>query len=269
MSAPGRRGPMDEGVWPGPAPAAVVRDVASGNELIPQQVPGATANGPGVCILNRVFSKVENRVLTLGIQAGNAALGREFPTPVFNGPVFASTSCGIVDSVGVPLGLGAGHPYLACVLEYGVGSASQKCWLDWYQGSYSLPPCEFVRVSALPWGAWWALFPTRIFNAVASVGPGELHGAHVPTVTAVGAFTAGVARTFSTPANARAVEVTCIDPTVNTTITLNGAASGTRNLSTGSLSPGWTPLELDLGVSAVVVTSSANATIRLQFYLQL
>jgi hypothetical protein len=132
-----------------------------------------------------------------------------------------------------------------------------------------LPPCEFVRVSALPWGTWWALFAANVFNAVASVGPGELQGSHVPTVTAVGAFAAGVARTFPTPANARAVEVLCTDPTVVTTVTLAGAVSGTRNLSTGALVPGWTPLELDLGVASVTITSSAATNLRVQFYLQL
>lgn len=269
MSAPGRRGPIDEGEWPGAGSPQALRDVASGNQTIPNQVPPATASGPGVCILNRVFSKVEQRVLTLGIQAGNAQLAQAFPTAVFNGPVFASTSCGIVDAAGAAVGLGAGHPYLACALEYGVGSASQKCWVDWYQGSYNLPPCEFVRVSALPWGTWWALFPLNCFNAVASVGPGHIQGAHVPTVTAVGAFTAGVARTFPTPANARAVEVLCVDPTVVTTVTLSGAVSGTRNLVTGAVVPGWSPLELDLGVASVTVLSSANATLRMQFYLQL
>lgn len=269
MSAPGRHGPREEGLWPGPGPATVARDVVSGNELIPNQVPGALPNGPGVCILNRIFSKVEQRVLTLGIQAGNASNGAAFPTAVFNGPAFASTSCGIVDAAGVAVGLGAGHPYLACALEYGVGSASQKCWVDWYQGSYNLPPCEFVRVSALPWGAWWALFPNDVFNAVASVGPGHLQGAHVPTVSAVGAFAAGVARSFPTPANARAIEVLAVDPTVNTTITISGACAASRNLSTGLMSPGWTPVELELGVSAITVTSSAAATLRMQFYLQL
>lgn len=269
MSAPGRRGTRDEGEWPGSGPAQAVRDVASGNQLVPNQTPGATPTGPGVCILNKVFSKVEQRVLTLGIQAGNAQLATAFPTAVFNGPVFASTSCGIVDSTGAPVGLGAGHPYLACVLEYGAGSASQKCWTDWYQGSYNLPPCEFVRVSALPWGTWWALFPLNSFNAVASVSPGELQGGHVPTVTAVGSFAAGVARTFPTPANARALEVVCTDPTVATTVTISGAAAGTRNLLTGVMSPGWTPLELDLGVASVTVTSSAATNLRMQFYLQL
>lgn len=269
MSAPGRRGSLEEGEWPGAGPAAVLKDTVSGNQLIPNQVPGTTASGPGVCILTRIFSKVEHRVLTLGIQAGNAQAATAFPTAVFNGPVFASTSAGLVDAVGAPVGLGAGHPYLACALEYGVGSASQKCWVDWYQGSYNLPPCEFVRVSALPWGAWWALFGLNIFNAVASVGTGVLQGAHVPTVTAVGAFAAGVPRAFPTPANARAVEVLCVDPTVNTTIAVSGAASATRNLSTGLVVPGWTPVELDLGVSAVTITSSAAATLRIQFYLQL
>ena len=269
MSAPGRRGPRDEGEWPGAGPAAAVRDVASGNELIPQQAVPPLPVGPGVCIVNRVFSKVEQRVLTLGIQAGNAMGAASFPVAVFNGPVFASTCCGLVDSTGTALGLGAGHPYLACVLEYGMGSASQKCWIDWYQGSYNLPPCEFVRVSALPWGEWWPLFPMSCFNAVVSVGPGELQGAHVPTVSAVGAFAAGVPRVFDAPANARAVEVSAVDPAVNTTITLAGPAAARRNLSTGVMVPGWTPIELELGVSALTVTSSAAANIRLQFYLEL
>lgn len=269
MSAPGRHEPREEGYWPGPAPAAVMREVVSGNELVPQGTVGETPDGPGVCILNRVFSTVKQRVLTLGIQAGNAQAGRGFPTAVFNGPVFASTSCGLVDGAGLALDLGAGHPYLACMLEYGVGAASQKCWIDWYQGSYNLPPCEFVRVSAIPWGKWWAGFPQACFNAVASVGEGDLQGAHPPTVTAVGSVVGGATRSFSTPANARAVEVLLVDPASAATLVVSGAAAGVRSMQVGLNSPGWSPLDLDLGVSAVAVTSDMDAVIRVQFWLQL
>jgi hypothetical protein len=269
MSAPGRHGRENLGDWPEPSRAPTIRDIESGNQLIPQVTPAATPSGPGIGILSRTFSRCEERILTIGITAGNAQLGSQFPAVIFNGPAFASTSCGIVNSAGAPIGLGAGHPYLACVLEYGSGSASQKCWFDWYQGSYNVPACEYVRVSALPWGTWWGVFPGPVFNAVAAVAPGKALGAHVPTVTAVGSFAAGVAQTVSTPANARAVEVTAVDPTVNTTVTLSGAAAGTRNLSTGVIVPGWSPLELDLGIAAVVITSSAAATLRVQFYCQL
>lgn len=269
MSAPGRHGRENLGDWPETSKASTIQDIESGNQLIPQSVPGTTPNGPGIGLLSRTFSRCEERILTLGITGGNAQTGQQFPAVIFNGPVFASTSCGLINAAGNPVGLGAGHPYLACVLEYGSGSASQKCWFDWYQGSYNVPACEYVRVAALPWGAWWALFATRIFNAVASVAPGKALGAHVPTVTAVGAFAAGVAQVISTPANARAVEVTSVDPAVNVTVTISGAAAGTRNLSTGVVVPGWTPLELDLGVNAVTITASVAATLRVQFYCQL
>ncbi len=254
----------EEGYWAPPGAAAVV-DVSSGNQLIPSVPPDALANGTGVGILAKTFSRIEPRILTLGIPSANPIAGGAFPGVAFNGPVFGSTSCGMVDSASNPFSL----LNLACSLEYGSGSASQHCWIDWYQGSYNLPACEFVRVSALPWGTSWGLFPLNSFNAVASVSPGQIQGAHVPTVTTVGAFVAGVLRVVGTPANARAFEVLCTDPTVNTTVTISGACSGTRNLNTGVVVPGWSPLELDLGFSAIGITASANCNLRLQFYIQL
>lgn len=261
----------DEGYWPENGQGAY-SEVLAGNFGVPQGPVLATAGGPGIGVIQQTFRTCQPRVLSLGVSAGGAVPAQAFPVDVLNAGFSASLSAGLVDFAGAPLNFAPAqfaHPYLACVLQYGSGSARQQCWIDWYQGSYNLPACEFVQVSALPWGLPWNALTGAPFQAVASCSPGQMQGAHVPTVTGVGDFVAATPRVFIPPANARAVEVSCVDPTVNTTVTISGAAAGTRNLSTGTMSPGWTPLEMDLGQNRITITSSADAQLRVQFFLQL
>jgi hypothetical protein len=256
----------NEGTWPTDAGGLTpYSKVATGNELLPQQTPSLLPSGNGVCIFEKTWHECEPRILTIGNPPGGAMAGQLFPPITTYGETPGGLPGGIVDMGGVAMD--ALPYYLAAVLEYGSGSVSQKAWFDWAQGSYNVPACEWMRMSALPWGDWGAT-PLNTFSAKASAVPGQLQGAMVPTLNAVGNFTSGVARAFYPPMNARAVEVNCIDATTNVTIQVSGGASGSRNYSTGVISPGWTPLLVITG-DPVLILTDANAALRLTWFLQL
>jgi hypothetical protein len=170
----------------------------------------------------------------------------------------------LVDVTGAALGASA-DKRLACVIEYGSGSSSQKVYCDWFPGSYNIPPSEFVRVSALAWGTAWA---AGAYPCVASVSPGELQNAHVPTVTGIGAMSAGVVRYFAPPACARAVEVEVWSFSQAPKLNLTGGVVATRDYSALVFAPGVSPMPTQPG-DTIGLVSDIDASVRLRFYLSL
>lgn len=265
ITGPSSRNAPSEGRFPGPGLTAYDK-VATGNQTFPIATPPATPDGVGIAVLQREWHEAEPRVLTIGLAPPNPVLGAPFPPIVVNGEVPAVMMGGLVASGGVALGDG---PYAAGTLEYGAGSATQKVWMDFFQGSINVPPCNWLRYSVLPWGAGWAGVALNSLVAKAVCVPGQLQGAHVPTLTARGFFSAGLARLFTVPSNARAVDVYCEDPATNVTITIRDGASGVRNYSTGTIIPGWTPLTVNPARGALTVLASVDATLVVTFFLEL
>lgn len=240
---------------PGRAP------IASGVQMLPSVAGLALPTaGAAVGVLQGRFAGRDPVCLTLGCaQAGINPLG-EWPGA-------GAFQAGLVNQAGAPFG-GPTSLRIACALEYGAGSSSNKVFCDWQPGSYNLPPCEFVRVAALPWGTTWAGAVLNTFAAVASVAEGELQGAHVPTLSALGSLSAGVEQRFVVPNNARAFDVYNSDWTTTPLITVKGAATGTRNYASGAF-VGAVPLPIWQPGDVVRVVSDVNTLATLRWFLAL
>lgn len=237
------------GYMPPPATGGKKR-ISSGVQIIPTVAGLGTPNDSqkvGICEAR--FSGNEPVVLQLGGQVGNAYVG------------------GLVNSLGSPFG-GATALRIMAVLEYALGSVQNRVLFDWIGGTINLPPCEFARISALPWGTTWAGALLNTFAATAAFAEGELRGAMVPRLSANGALAAATPQTFAVPAQARAVEVYNNDSTTTPVFTLKGGVTATRNYATGLwIAP--TPVPVAPQSGGVVIESDVTTVANITWYLQL
>lgn len=217
------------------------------------------------------------RVLQIGIPTKRyqAGVANYFPPPsAADNPAALgigdqSFDCGLIDGAGntwESRSFGVGGKCMACVLEYGVGAASNVVFFDWLQGVYQLPPCTFARVSALPWGSGYTAPVT--LRLAATIAPGEAQGAHVPTATGHRWVTGGATATLFPPNGARAMDVAQFDAQT-AVVTVTGAVNAKRNYPALSQYPGWSPVEVMAAVGAVSVSSDVDALLSLRWYLQL
>lgn len=280
----GDRGPDFSGPMPAP-PAGMARAeanlvVAKGNETLrPANMYTGPYVGAPVGVLAHAWPNPAPRTLTLGSAGapyGAAGTSIQFPpdaslpTP-FGFPL--NGWAGLVDSAGNqwghPIDIFANLANLACVLEYGSESSYNKVFFDWEQGSYNLPPCNFVRVSALAWGTGWTVNGVLEFPLRASVSLGNLQGAMVPTVTGSRLFAAAETSSLAVPNGARAFDVSSEDILNTVTATTSSDAQiVTRDYATPNFTPGWTPIALGAG-NGVAVTSQMASRVGVKFWLEL
>jgi hypothetical protein len=254
---------MPEMAKPG-APTPVV----SGIETLPN-VPtlGMPTEGAKVGVVS-VKGRAVPRVLTIGGPVtGILANGGSFPPYSMTAANRSAVQCGLTDSLLVQALGGSALMRMACVLEYGSGSCLQRVFFDWRPGSYNLPPCEFARVSALPWGTDW---PLGKHSVLASIAEGELQDAAQPICSGTGQLLAGAARLFTTPANALFFDVANSDDAgALPLIIADQGAYAIRNYSTGQFIPGWTPVDAPMPGQILRVRSSVDAYVTLAWTLQL
>lgn len=233
--------------------------VGTGNQAVPQSLPVlATPVAPATGIAEWRWDRAEPRCVQLAFPAVTA--GPNVPFPPVQGN--HHTSCGLVDLAGSPLG--TAQAWLAAVIEYGCGAASQKLYCDWQPGAFNLPPSDFVRVSALGWGDP-AVFTNQL-QVQASIATGTVDGCHVPTATGRGLFTAGVARNFQVPPGARAIAVLVADASLPV-VTLRGSAWANFDFSAPAFTPGIYVVDV-LDSDVVQIKASIDALLTVSWYLQ-
>lgn len=257
---------MFDGTMPPLASPAKTRVFSGFQSIAPVAGLALPTDGAAVGVVQGRFSGNRGIVLSLGFPVGGIIPGVGFPPYPTQGANIAPTDCGLVDGSNTQLGV-ASVQKLACVLEYGCGSSQSKVYMDYQPGSYNLPPSEFVRVSALPWGTGWTAGGT--FPAVASLAEGELQDSYPPVASGWGAFDAGVSKSFPVPAQARAVEIVMVGNLVAATIQLTGAVTATRNYATGQFVPGWSPLDILSPGAQLAVVSDLACVLQLKWYLAL
>ena len=223
-------------------------------------------------IVDKRWQDIAPRIVTIGFPTGGIAPASSYPPfPKFSSAAPSSAfQCGLLDTSGVAFGalLPGVRARAALVLEYGIGSAGQKVYMDWRPGAYQVPPCEWARASILLWGTDWNSL-VQAYAAAASFATGRID-AHPPTVTGEGIMFAGAGRSFAVPANARAFEVENISSTATPVITIAGTfVSAVRNYATGAFVPGWSPLDSPIPGATVSITSDVDTSLRVTFYLAL
>lgn len=252
-----------DGYMPDPPPAGA-SEVYAGTQQVPVvETLAQPTDGAAIGVVVCESKKAIPRTLTIGFPTGGVFPSGPFPPfPSINteGP----PKCGIVDVFGVPF---TTDRSLVCILEYGVGSASQKVYFDWCPGSYNLPSCSWARVSALAWGTGWTL---NRYPANATITPGNMQNAHVPTVTGAGSLAAGVAKTFASPGCARGVEVTWLGIVGDAAPNLRfaGEVNAIRDYAASNFAPSPTPLET-YPADLFTLSSDIDALVELKFYLAL
>jgi hypothetical protein len=254
------------------AKPGVASEVASGVELIPR-VPALAlpSEGARVGICAVQSRRALPRVLTLGAPVtGMRADGSRFPPASIGGSLARSAlQCGLTLAIGAPIVFGPTTvAKLACVLEYGVGSCLSRVMFDWRPGSYNLPPCEFARVSALPWGTDW---PLSQHTVLASLAVGELQDAMPPVCSGEGQIGAAAQKVFLVPAGAAYFDVRNSDDTglLPVITVLQSSSNIVRNYVTGQFIPGWTPIEAPLPGQTITVATDVNAFVTIEWTLQL
>jgi hypothetical protein len=234
----------------------------TGVEVVPKTAPLGTPDpSRQVGILEGRFDARSPLCLSIGQAATGYSSG-------FGWPASQAYKAGLVNVAGVAFG-GATVLRAACVLEYGSGSQSNRVAFDWAEGSYNLPPCEFVRVSVLVWGTSW---PLNQLAALATVAEGKIDGAMVPVQSSVGALSAGVPQSFAPPSHARAFEVLLTDPSPiapTPVIAIKGGTTGTRDYATKSFFPAWSPLDIAPQADNVSVVSDVTCAATVRWYLAL
>lgn len=235
-------------------------DIASGVQPVPNgYTPSANPAGGRVGICEWHWEQALPRVVQLAFPAQGVGPAKVFP-PSITG---SFRQCGLVSFGGAPIDTST--PWLAAVIEYGCGAAAQVMYCDWIAGAINLPPSDFVKVSALPWGvAWGAL----VVQCQASVSTGSLQGSHVPTATGTGQFAAGVPQTFVAPQGARALGIENGDsaatlPVVNVT----GGARAKFDFAAGAFLPGTQVVDV-FGNALVTVTSDIDCILAVRWYMQ-
>lgn len=235
-------------------------EFVSGNASIG---PGARGDTPDPLwsaeIVRGHWPDARPRTLQLGtMPAGVTPNSRAFPVSTDQRLPGASYACAQLARLG---GAGSlvdtrdGFP-VACMLEYGVGSAGARVIFDWVPGSYNLPPCTFANVSVLPWGPVFASnWNETLFSA--AVSPGILQGAHVPTVSGAYSLAEGDYLVIPIPDHARYFDVFAVGAPDGFAgkLVVSGGADGVRDFGSGNLVPGWTPLDVTTrGGNVVQVT---------------
>lgn len=243
----------------------------------PQSVSGNASAVAGARLLPSTSSMLDvvrgqwqtsrPRTLILGTMPSPWVDGSAFPpaTPIPRDG--ASYDSGILTDAGVDGG--DWYLYMACVLEYGHGAAAQRAYFDWRPGAYNLPSCSYVNVQALPWGSGWSGTAPGI--VAASIVPGQVQGAHVPTATGYTTLPNGNAKAFGSPDHARGFDIEFAgDPAGGVpNVQVQGGAYGLRDFA-GLYVPGWSPLAVTPR-TAVQLTklSGPSSLLRLRWYLQL
>lgn len=237
----------------------------------------ADSPNPGLAIQCAQLSEGESlsRVLTLG------GVGRGDPSETWppgesqggtdsGGGVLGAWQAGFVDAAGA---IGeVGQRYASAILEYGIGAVQARAVFDWRPGSYQLPPCTYVRIGVLPWGAWGSISGTGIadlkscgFSATISTGTCQ---ARVPICS--GKVDLAAARSLRVPAKAAAFEVLPVFGAGIVTVTSDQQPMVVRDSSLLSAYPPWSPVQLStVGVDTLLLTPSAAMTVALQFFLSL
>ncbi len=103
--------------------------------------------------------------------------------------------------------------YVAAILEYGSGGATNKRIFDWKGGTFQLPPVTFAEISL----AWWSRSNTIANNGVAVLGNYEAsfsmghfpyHSQRMTVTDQFQALAVPEVFTFTTPPGARWLRVT-------------------------------------------------------------
>jgi hypothetical protein len=265
---------MFDGIMPPLASAVGAQAYASGVQTLPTSLTGALGiptDGAAVGICQGEWKEARPRSVMLGFPLGGVQVGGAFPPHPRAAGSSASLDAGGCDVAGAALG-GAVLRRLACQLEYGCGSSSQKVFFDWQPGTYNIPPCTFVRVSALPWGTDWntvaLLYGVGCFPVLATVSEGNLQDAHPPVVTVRWAAAAGTQYGMNAPACARAFEVANVDSSVTPVVRVLGDINARRDYATLTNYPGWTPLDVATADN-IAVTSDVATTLQVIWTLAL
>ena len=135
--------------------------------------------------------------------------------------------------------------------------------IDWTPGTYNLPPADFVRISALPWGTSW---PIQAFSAMASIAEGNLLGAMVPYASDYFELTVAMgAVTLIPPATAVAFELANNDFLgAVPVLSVRGDAWAQLDYVTPAFYPGWNPIPLK-GRSNLNIQTTVNAFVNVAF----
>lgn len=249
-------------------------------------VIGAAQPGIAVPIMEYLRDDVKPRTLALGANGRpglTASQNRMFPPPdaTLSSGSLGTWQCGYVDDANV-MGKTT-EVNLACVLQYGFTGTQFTAIFDWQQGTYNVPACSWMRVSALPWGAWPAAAAgiAALVEAALSVtvAPGNLIGARVPCCSGAVTFDGagpGLSRSFAIPKRAGAFDFHHFSGTKGALSNQSSSANGAgqvpyvlRDVSLGLYYPPWGPVQITPGFTAITLTSTTVCVGALRFFLQL
>jgi|SRR6185295_2857245 len=140
-----------------------------------------------------------------------------------------------VNGIAAPVASADQDPPLSlwCRVEYGDAAATKQIDFDWCAGSYNLPPCNFVRVTA---GSDGGIVAGASVTLNAYVREGEFSGGAIPTYTFNGAID-GI--DFKVPEGARALELAS-----QGSVAVDGNGTFSRDDTTSTLVPPWSPLRI-------------------------
>lgn len=232
-----------------------------------------------VPVLIALWPEALPRVLHLGAAPDRwtPGVGVSFPPRAFQqvgvtGAQPLSFYAGWINNAGVRLGNGSDQQ-MAAVVELGCDSSGGEFYFDWVPGSYNLPACKFLRVSAVPYGGAWAALAGARFTVRAAAMAGQMQGAHVPTITGRANLLAATPMAFETPNGLRAVDVEQEDPNATAArIELAGAASASRDYGAGVFLPGWGPVAVvpaSGAASGFAMSTSVDCFVTLRGYVQI
>lgn len=252
------------GMMPPRAQAAASKATSGTVSLVASLVVGntpAAANKLG--IVEGSWKEAEPRCVLLASPNQVGPQSTSFPPSAADNAFYA----GLLDSVGTAWVDSVNKP-MALVLEYGNGSTQETVWCDYIPGAYNLPPCSWVRVSALPWRTSpWAL--NNAMQLSASIAPGNMNDVHAPTAT--GRIVAAGPWDFFVPSHARAFTISTEGDTGPDVVTCTQAAYCLRNYSTGQFVPGYDPIDCFPGPTQFLHVAHTTPTeaLTLQWLLQL
>ncbi len=237
------------------------------------QSPAGTIGTPNapVGIFRASYKTVAPRTLQLGSQQVVQAAVPTYPPTDWGGSFNGAWSCGFITEDGTPDSF---QQKAACQLKYGLGPVAETVIFDWRPGAYNLPPCQYVECAVILWGIGWSASVLRSTLFKAATAPGQMEGAHVPTVT--GAFSPDHnGLEIDAPRRAAAVDVYPVSQ--------NGTVVGLEGVTTSEIAfsptiyrttddpsanaPGWTPVECPAGSRFTLL--SGNDVYLVRFFLQL
>lgn len=246
---------------PQPASAQEISGRASPQlQSTPTTLPGNT-----VAVFGANWDRALPRVLSLGAPAPcyDPVTSRFPPAEI------GSYRAGLVGDDTWTSGVQGGR-FAAAVLGYGVGASQHRAVFDWRPGTYALPPCDYVELSLIAYGAAW----TAPAEFVASCVPGEWAHAHVPTVTGYSVWENPLETpllqpaSVAVPALARAVDVWSANGGASITITGDDGTPYMTRDSVGALPQG--PVQVESGGSLYLdIAPGDTAWAIVKFYLAL